>query len=293
MNIPEGFKLVPLELNETQIRQIQVNSEIGTYVCSNWTGAYSLLQELWGVALKAAPLPPQTGAQQTRTWHFGTYSGETLAICNETGERTNEEEEPQTYVLLSEHQQECNALRAELAKSAEIIAKVRARRQKVKAYAEGQRLELLALRQRVQAALGGVGPIYNYAEEVEQLRERLCQRTAQVVALVEECETLRPGADRYRWLREQGGATFSFTAGTTNGRCTHEIYDVLVDDAISRAAQELHAGSTEPVQPAAKDNDPIQINGAISEGKGHGVIASQFIDAHQSAPTAKADDEPV
>ncbi len=53
--VPEGYALVPVEMTPSQMRAIQLRSEVGGYITSNLSGAYSLLAELWEVALAAAP----------------------------------------------------------------------------------------------------------------------------------------------------------------------------------------------------------------------------------------------
>lgn len=53
--LPEGWVAVPLEMTPSQMRAIQLRSEAGGYITSNLSGAYSLLAELWEVALAAAP----------------------------------------------------------------------------------------------------------------------------------------------------------------------------------------------------------------------------------------------
>lgn len=44
-----------------------------------------------------------------------------------------------------------------------------------------------------------------------------------------EIEALRKDAERYRWLREKGGATFSFGSGK---RCTGSWYEVALAHAM-------------------------------------------------------------
>ncbi|EPZ0318045.1 DUF551 domain-containing protein [Kluyvera cryocrescens] len=53
--MPDGWVAVPVEMTPSQMRAIQLRSEVGGYITSNLTGAYSLLSELWEVALAAAP----------------------------------------------------------------------------------------------------------------------------------------------------------------------------------------------------------------------------------------------
>lgn len=53
--LPEGWVAVPVEMTPSQMRAIQLRSEVGGYITSNLTDAYSLLGELWEVALAAAP----------------------------------------------------------------------------------------------------------------------------------------------------------------------------------------------------------------------------------------------
>lgn len=53
--LPVGWVVVPVEMTPSQMRAIQLRSEVGGYITSNLTGAYSLLSELWEVALAAAP----------------------------------------------------------------------------------------------------------------------------------------------------------------------------------------------------------------------------------------------
>lgn len=51
---PQPAPQVP-ELTPRMLKAIQTKTEIGEYVCSEWAGAYDLLQELWTVANAAAP----------------------------------------------------------------------------------------------------------------------------------------------------------------------------------------------------------------------------------------------
>ncbi|HCX5186901.1 TPA: hypothetical protein OZT99_000771 [Escherichia coli] len=53
--LPEGWVVIPVEMTPSQMRAIQLRSEAGGYITSNLTDAYSLLAELWEVALAAAP----------------------------------------------------------------------------------------------------------------------------------------------------------------------------------------------------------------------------------------------
>ncbi|HDK6593993.1 TPA: hypothetical protein M2P40_004686 [Klebsiella pneumoniae] len=47
----DDFVIVPKELTPDKIRAIQLNSEIGRYITTNWSDAYAVLQELWTVAI--------------------------------------------------------------------------------------------------------------------------------------------------------------------------------------------------------------------------------------------------
>ncbi|CAM6781802.1 hypothetical protein LEADMM068B1_06605 [Leclercia adecarboxylata] len=53
--VGDGWVTVPMEMTPSQMRAIQLRSEVGSYITSNLSGAYSLLDELWKVALEAAP----------------------------------------------------------------------------------------------------------------------------------------------------------------------------------------------------------------------------------------------
>lgn len=52
---PEGFVLVPIELSAEKMRNIQMHTEIGSYICANWTGAYDCINKLYAVMIAAAP----------------------------------------------------------------------------------------------------------------------------------------------------------------------------------------------------------------------------------------------
>lgn len=51
----EGYQSVPTEITREMMRAIQTQSELGAYACSNLSGAYNLINELWRIALSAAP----------------------------------------------------------------------------------------------------------------------------------------------------------------------------------------------------------------------------------------------
>lgn len=53
--IPDGWKLVPIELTPRMITKLQQNTEIGSYIAANWAGAYDLFQKFWDEAIAAAP----------------------------------------------------------------------------------------------------------------------------------------------------------------------------------------------------------------------------------------------
>lgn len=53
--IPDGWKLVPIELTPRMITKLQQNTEIGSYIAANWAGAYGLFQKFWDEAIAAAP----------------------------------------------------------------------------------------------------------------------------------------------------------------------------------------------------------------------------------------------
>jgi hypothetical protein len=53
--VPAGFALVPVELTPEMLRAIQLKSAIGAEIAANWTGAYESFQELYSVAITAAP----------------------------------------------------------------------------------------------------------------------------------------------------------------------------------------------------------------------------------------------
>lgn len=55
--IPDGWKLVPIDITPVQMRSLQINSELGAFAASNLSGAYSLFREFWSVALSEAPKP--------------------------------------------------------------------------------------------------------------------------------------------------------------------------------------------------------------------------------------------
>ncbi|WP_262770172.1 hypothetical protein [Enterobacter asburiae] len=52
--IPDGWKLVPVDMTPEQMRAVQLKSELGSYAAANLTGAYSLFREFWDVAVTAA-----------------------------------------------------------------------------------------------------------------------------------------------------------------------------------------------------------------------------------------------
>jgi len=51
----EGLQSVPTEITREMMRAIQTQSELGAYACSNLSDAYNLINELWSIALSAAP----------------------------------------------------------------------------------------------------------------------------------------------------------------------------------------------------------------------------------------------
>ncbi len=53
-NQQSGYVTVSRELTAKQIRAIQLETEIGVYITANWSGSYSLFQEIWAVALAAS-----------------------------------------------------------------------------------------------------------------------------------------------------------------------------------------------------------------------------------------------
>lgn len=53
--IPDGWVMVPVDMTPEQMREAQLNSELGAYTAANLTGAYSLFREFWDVAIAAAP----------------------------------------------------------------------------------------------------------------------------------------------------------------------------------------------------------------------------------------------
>lgn len=53
--LPDGWVAVPVDMTPEQMRAVQINSELGAYAASNLSGAYSLLREFWGVAVKSVP----------------------------------------------------------------------------------------------------------------------------------------------------------------------------------------------------------------------------------------------
>ncbi|NTG01835.1 hypothetical protein G6L30_17090 [Agrobacterium rhizogenes] len=56
--IPDGWQLVPKQLNGEMIEQLQMYTEIGSYICANWAGAYHCMDEYHEKMLAAAPPPP-------------------------------------------------------------------------------------------------------------------------------------------------------------------------------------------------------------------------------------------
>lgn len=53
-NQQSGYVTVSRELTAKQIRAIQLETEIGVYITANWSGSYSLFQEILAVALAAS-----------------------------------------------------------------------------------------------------------------------------------------------------------------------------------------------------------------------------------------------
>ena len=53
---PLPAQAVP-EVTPEMLRAAQLNSELGAYACSNWSGAYDCITELFNVMLSAAPKP--------------------------------------------------------------------------------------------------------------------------------------------------------------------------------------------------------------------------------------------
>lgn len=53
--IPDGYVMVPIDMTAEQMREVQINSELGAYAAANLTGAYSLFREFWDAAVTAAP----------------------------------------------------------------------------------------------------------------------------------------------------------------------------------------------------------------------------------------------
>ena len=53
--IHDGWVMVPVDMTPEQMREAQLNSELGAYTAANLTGAYSLFREFWDVAIAAAP----------------------------------------------------------------------------------------------------------------------------------------------------------------------------------------------------------------------------------------------
>lgn len=47
----DDYVIVPKELTPDKIRSIQLNSDVGRYITTNWCDAYAALQELWTVAI--------------------------------------------------------------------------------------------------------------------------------------------------------------------------------------------------------------------------------------------------
>lgn len=53
--IPDGWKLVPVDMTPEQMRAVQLKSNLGSYATANLSGAYALFHEFWGVAVESAP----------------------------------------------------------------------------------------------------------------------------------------------------------------------------------------------------------------------------------------------
>ncbi|EPQ1034104.1 hypothetical protein ORA46_002798 [Enterobacter asburiae] len=51
--IPDGWKLVLVDMTPEQMRAVQLKSELGAYAAANLSGAYALFREFWDVAVAA------------------------------------------------------------------------------------------------------------------------------------------------------------------------------------------------------------------------------------------------
>ena len=49
--------LVPREPTEEMVKHLQMNTEIGSYICENWIGAYDVMGDYHAAMLAAAPNP--------------------------------------------------------------------------------------------------------------------------------------------------------------------------------------------------------------------------------------------
>jgi len=51
----ETHRVVPVEMTEEMMREVQMCSEIGAHIISNWSGAYEALRAHYSVEIAAAP----------------------------------------------------------------------------------------------------------------------------------------------------------------------------------------------------------------------------------------------
>lgn len=58
--IQDGWVMVPAELTPRMITKLQQNTEIGSHIAANWSGAYGLFQKFWDEAIAAAPVYSNT-----------------------------------------------------------------------------------------------------------------------------------------------------------------------------------------------------------------------------------------
>lgn len=58
MAIRNEWVLVPRELSPKQIKHLQMDTDIGSYICGNWAGAYHCMEEYHAAMIAASPTPP-------------------------------------------------------------------------------------------------------------------------------------------------------------------------------------------------------------------------------------------
>lgn len=55
-----GMVLVPKHMTSEMVKNVQMYSEMGAYVTSEWAGAYDVMDEYWAKLLECTPKPFQT-----------------------------------------------------------------------------------------------------------------------------------------------------------------------------------------------------------------------------------------